>query len=136
MMLNLQHLVLLGLLTAGLHWLFARSSVMEWFWGKLTPDGAVANLVDCAACSGFWLALGVWAMGVRPLAGIVTWWPVEGVLTGVLGIALTPVIEGVILWGLAITAIEEEVHHDEGDEKRKDAAEPAPPVPPLPPPRH
>jgi len=120
MLLNLQLLVMLGLLTAGVHWFVARSHVMEWFWGSLPPGSATAALVDCAACSGYWLGLGVWAAGVRPLSASIPWWPVEALATGVLGLALTPVFEGVILWGLAVTAMESQVSQDDPPDKQDD----------------
>ena len=112
-----QLLVMLGLLTAGMHWLIARSLVMRWFWGSVKPGGILDNLLRCPACSGFWLGLLCWGSGVRPLATILPWAPLDAAATGVLGMAITPIFEGAILWGLSVSAVED------GDGSKTDDAD-------------
>ena len=115
-LLEIQLLVMLGLLTAGLHWLIARSYVMKWFWGRLSPGGFLDKLVRCPACSGFWLGLLCWSGGIRPLGTIVTMAPIDACATGVLAMAITPIFEGAILWGLAVSAVGDQ-NEDTGEEK-------------------
>ena len=102
MTLNLHVLVFFGLLAAGTHWLVARSTIAKPLWSKAT--GTLDELLRCAGCSGWWLGLGLWVTGVRPVDGGVR----AFLLSGVLGAALTPVVEAVVLWGLAETAVEVE----------------------------
>lgn len=103
MTLNFNALIFFGLLTAGVHWLVARSSITKPLWSKAT--GKLDELLRCAGCSGFWLGLALWIIGVRPIDGGVVL-ARAFLLTGVLGAALTPVVEAVVLWGLAETAVE------------------------------
>lgn len=103
MTLNLNTLIFFGLLTAGIHWLVARSSITKPIWSKAT--GKLDGLLRCAGCSGFWLGLALWIIGVRPIDGGIVL-ARAFLLTGVLGAALTPVVEAVVLWGLAETAVE------------------------------
>lgn len=98
---RLDHLFLLGLLCAALHWLVARSVIAKPLWSRAT--GKWDELLRCPACSGFWIANGLWTLGVRPLGdGFLTVF-----LTGALGAILTPVFEATMLWGLERTAVEE-----------------------------
>jgi hypothetical protein len=147
MILNLNALAILGLLSAVIHYVVARSKAMEWFWSlrwwpalrcqrcggrfiktrcdgrwrtahacpavgqQLTIEGLplirdlirdfAAGLLACSACSGFWIGLGLGLAGVRPLGhGLI------GVIcSGLLGVVSTPVVEGVLLWGLRATKI-------------------------------
>jgi hypothetical protein len=109
---DLDQLVLLGLLSASIHWLAARASITKWFWSLgwypirnersvLTRD-FLARLFACAACSGFWIGLGLGFAGVRPIG--------EGwrgiVASGLVGIFVTPVFEGLLLWGLERTHLD------------------------------
>lgn len=94
-------LLLLGLLCAALHWLIARSTIAKPFWSRTT--GKLDELLRCPACSGFWLGLGLWLLGIRPLGNGI----VSCLLSPTLGAILTPVFETALLWGLAHTAIEE-----------------------------
>jgi hypothetical protein len=112
MRLDLNALLLLGLLAAGIHWIVARSKVTKWFWGLdwwpapgsitsgLVKEG-FASLLACTACSGFWIGIGLGIAGVQPVGhGVV------GVAcSGLLGVVATPVVEGVLLWGLSATKI-------------------------------
>lgn len=105
---NLQHLLLLGLLSATLHWLLARSLVARPLWSRLR--GRAAALAECPACSGFWLGLVLGAgLGVLPAVVAMPWpWlgaAVSVLCSGVLAAWLTPVLQGVLLWGLAATAM-------------------------------
>lgn len=93
--LNLEHLVLLGVLSAAIHWLVARSLIFSWFWSRVT--GWAQDLLSCPACSGFWIGLGLGVLGVRPLHGLGL---VDILGAGLFGIYLTPIIEGTLLWGL------------------------------------
>ena len=91
----------LGLLSAAIHWIVARAKVTRSFWSALWLPGFISDLLACAACSGFWIGLGLGLAGIRPLGhGIL------GVLcSGLLGVVATPVVEGVLLWGLSTTKI-------------------------------
>lgn len=100
--------ILLGLLTAAGHWLLARSEVMRWLWSR--ASGRLDALLRCPACSGFWLGLVGWACGLSPLEGLLAWWPLQAVGAGLLAIFLTPVFEGVLLWGLDRSALD--TQHD------------------------
>jgi hypothetical protein len=98
--LHLDHLFLLGLLCASLHWLVARSAAAKPLWSRAV--GKWDELLRCPACSGFWLANGLWTLGVRPLGdGFLSVF-----LTGALGAVLTPIFEAAMLWGLAVSAVE------------------------------
>lgn len=105
MTIDLSTLLVFGILCASLHWFIARSQVMRWFWSR--QHGWIDALLRCPACSGFWLGLNLWCYGVRPLAG--RWW--SAVLTGALGMWLTPVLEAVMLWALERSALEETQAH-------------------------
>ena len=102
MHLNPEHLVLLALLAGPLHWIIARSAIAKPFWSRAT--GYADKLLRCAGCSGFWLGLGLSALGVRPVGGPAV---VEYLAAAVLGALVTPVIEGVLLWGNAVSTVEE-----------------------------
>lgn len=107
-MLDLQQLLLLGLLSAAAHWIIARSKVMRWFWSRLR--GWRADLLACPACSGFWLGLGLAAAGLKPVALVIEGAPhaarvAEIITAGVLAVFLTPVCQAVMIWGLAVSAI-------------------------------
>lgn len=101
MTLNLHTLIFFGLLTSGIHWLVARSLIAKPLWSRAT--GLLDELLRCAGCSGWWLALGLWACGIRPIEPGIRGF----LLTGVLGAVLTPVVESVMLWGLERSAVEE-----------------------------
>lgn len=96
------NLLLLAILSAAIHWLMARSDVMRPFWSR--AHGRAARLLECAACSGFWLGLGLWAVGLRPLAGLPEL--LDALATGLLGLYVTPVAEGVLVWGLEKSVID------------------------------
>jgi hypothetical protein len=117
MQLNTHDLLLLGMLSASLHWIIARSTVMRWFWSRLR--GWPAALLACPACSGFWLGIGLGTVGVRPC--IYPYRTGEIIGAGVLAVLLTPVVQAVFLWGLERTAID-----------TTPADEPTPPTPPAP----
>ena len=107
-MMNWSTFATLGLLTATLHWVFARSKIAEPFW-KLgwLPEGRVREFLDgllsCPACSGFWLGLGLGAVGVRPMVTGYAW--LDVVCAGLAGVYTTPVCQGVMLWGLRATTL-------------------------------
>lgn len=90
------NLILLGLVSASIHWLLARSAIFEFFWGRVR--GFVEKLLACAACSGFWIGIGLGLGGVRPVQDVAWWAQIAG--AGFLGIWLTPVFEGALMWGL------------------------------------
>jgi hypothetical protein len=102
---DLNQLVALGVLAASVHWIVARASVTRFFWslawwperGWLSvAKSFVADLLACAACSGFWIGLGLGLAGVRPVGS--GWLSV--LASGLVGVLTTPVFEGVLLWGL------------------------------------
>lgn len=88
----------LGVLAASIHWTVARATITKWFWGASWLPRFLAELLSCPACSGFWIGLGLGLAGLRPLH---TGHDLLDVfLAGVLALYATPVLEGVMLWGL------------------------------------
>lgn len=104
MILHVDQLFLLGILSASIHWILARSTIAKPLWSR--ARGKLDELLRCPACSGVWIGAGLTAIGIQPLDGI-SWWT-RDVAGGLFGAALTPVFEAVILWGLERTAIERE----------------------------
>jgi hypothetical protein len=110
MKLDVDQLVLLGLLSASIHWLIARAHITKPFWSlewwparfSFGLGLLVSALLACAACSGFWIGLGLGFAGVRPIGA--GWLAV--VASGLAGVLLTPVFEGALLWGLERTHID------------------------------
>jgi hypothetical protein len=99
--LDVRQLVLLGLLSAAVHWLVARAEITRFFWSR--APRVVDKLLRCPSCAGFWIGLGLGALGVRPVAAP----PLTAVLaSGVLAIVATPLVEVALLWALQRTAIE------------------------------
>lgn len=76
---------------------------MQWFWGRL--KGGPAALLACPACSGFWIGLTL-AVVLRPATSGTLW--LDVLVNGFAGLYLTPVAEGVLLWGLATSEIPHE----------------------------
>jgi hypothetical protein len=110
MTLHLQHLLLLGLFGAALHWIVARSQVAKPFWSRLR--GWPAKLLACPACSGFWIGLGLRGAGLTPVrfdggGASLASAAVEALAAGVLAVFLTPVFQAVMLWGLHYSAVQE-----------------------------
>ena len=101
---SLQQFALLGVLSAAVHWLLARSDVMGWFWSRVT--GRLDQLLRCPACSGFWIGLGLGAAGLRPVTTGYDF--VDALTSGLLALYATPVAEGVLIWGLAASEVEDE----------------------------
>lgn len=101
MRLNVADLFLVGILGAAIHWLVARSYVFEFLWGR--ARGFLEKLLACAACSGFWIGVALGLAGIRPLVGIAWWGEIIG--AGMLAVYLTPVFEGVLVWGLEASAV-------------------------------
>lgn len=99
MVLDIQQLILVGILCAAAHWLVARSAILEPLWSRAT--GKVDELLRCAGCSGFWLGLAAGAGGARPVITPASWPAAAPVLlTGLVAMLVTPVFEAVMLWGL------------------------------------
>lgn len=95
---NWSTFVILAILASALHWLIARASITEWFWSaRWLPDFAY-DLLECPACSGFWIGLGLGAAGCRPLV-TGCWWA-DTLLAGIGAMWGVPVAEAVMLWGL------------------------------------
>lgn len=132
MMLNLQHLLLLGLLGAALHWILARSQIAKPFWSRLT--GWPAKLLACPACSGFWIGLGLRGAGITPVsidgafAGPASVVVAESITAAVLAVFLTPVFQAVMLWGLHYSAVAE-LEPEPEPEVPADASGPPPTAP-------
>jgi hypothetical protein len=101
MRLVVDQLLLLGLLTTGLHWLIARAEISRFFWSRTT--GILDKLLRCPACSGFWLGLGL-SPWIHPVG--VGWGP--SLCTGLLALVLTPLGEALLLKALEVTVIEKE----------------------------
>lgn len=109
MTLDISQLVLFGVFCSSLHWLIGRSEIAKPLWSRAT--GWFAALLACAGCSGFWIG------GILGGAGFVL--PVtfniapglyfeiflRALWHGVLGVFVTPVFEGILLWGLHASAL-------------------------------
>lgn len=113
MIVHFDQLVILGILSSSIHWLVARSEIARPLWSR--ARGWLEKLLRCPACSGFWLGgLITWG-GVHPFGdALVTsapWWMwiVKSQLAGLAAMFLTPVFEGVMVWGLNTSAIAEEM---------------------------
>jgi hypothetical protein len=89
----------LAVLAAALHWLAARAEVTKWFWDAAWLPARVRHLLECPSCSGFWLGLGLGAVGARPL--VTGWWWIDVPAAGVAAMYGVPVAEAVMLWGLS-----------------------------------
>lgn len=100
-MIQLQQVALFAILCAVIHWFIARSSIMRWFWSRAT--GGLAELLECPACSGFWIGLLLDVTYISPLGPPTTW--TDPLLSGALGIFFTPLAEAVLLWGLEKSAV-------------------------------
>lgn len=101
MTIDLSKLFVLGLLTASIHWIIARSWVAKPLWCR--ARGFFDELLRCPACSGWWLGIGFGIAGLRPV-----WFHdrVASVMaTALLATILTPVFEAALLWGLRRSAI-------------------------------
>ncbi len=99
--LNVEHFVLLGLLAAPLHWIVGRSEIGKPLWSR--TRGWFAKLLACPACSGFWLGLGLHAVGVTPVQA--THPVAEFLAAGVLATFLTPIAQAAMLLGLRASAV-------------------------------
>jgi hypothetical protein len=115
MLLDVSQLLLFGMLCASLHWLIARSEIARPFWSRV--NGMLGRLLACPACSGFWL--GGFLGGINVVEPVrvdmisPTTDTVMHVVAGaILGVIVTPVFEGLLLWGLERTAIVEEPDDD------------------------
>lgn len=87
----------LNILATAIHWTIARSQIMRWFWGSTWLPELLRDLLECPACSGFWIGLGLGLAGLRPLGG--PWWW-GSLAAGALALFGTPIAEGLLLWGL------------------------------------
>lgn len=101
-MIDWNQLVTLGVLAAVIHWLVARAQITQHFWRlEWLPVGRdfVDGLLRCAACSGWWIGLGLgWGRHLVPFQMGSAFWNVVG--AGLTGIFVTPIFESVLLWGL------------------------------------
>ncbi len=121
MTLDLHQLLLLGLLSTSVHWLVARSSIAEPLWSR--ARGRLGDLLRCPACSGWWLGLGLGALGITPVASPHRW--IAIVAAGLLAVVLTPVVEAGLLFGLQHSAIPPEPEEPEAAPLPTLLAEPA-----------
>lgn len=102
MTVKLDDLLVLGILSAAIHWLIGRSEIAKPLWSRAT--GFWSRLLSCPACSGWWIGLGLGAAGLRPwLTG---WVVLDIVDSAVMAMWLTPVFEAILLWGLDGSRIE------------------------------
>jgi hypothetical protein len=102
----LDQLFLLGVLSTALHWLGARSEIARPLWSR--THGWLDKLLRCPACSGYWLGGLIALGGVHPFGDAATGWRllVQLQLSGLAAMVLTPIFEGVMLWGLRESAIQ------------------------------
>lgn len=115
MILDLHQLLILGIMCASIHWIFARSNIMKPLWSR--ARGVLASWLACAGCFGTWVGVALGFAGLRPVAWYyadeLTLWSsaIEIAQTALLATFLTPVFEGILLWGLERSAIEEPGAH-------------------------
>lgn len=101
---DLGQFALLGVTSASLHWLLARSKIAQPLWSR--ARGWLDALLRCPACSGFWLGLGLGAGGIRPMEfGHGPTLDIAG--AGILAVFACPVAEGILIWGLKMSTVEE-----------------------------
>jgi len=100
-MTTFERLILLGILSSSLHWLIARAGITKFWWSRIKGFGA--KLLECPACSGFWIGLGFGMLGIGLPLFERFWLNVLG--NGFVCLFLTPVFEGFLLWGLSLSAI-------------------------------
>lgn len=107
MTLDVRQLVILGLLSASLHWIVGRSKLAQPLWSR--ARGWFGALLSCPACSGFWLGLGLGAAGARPVGGLSHRWHDAAAITvaGLLAVVITPMVEAVFLLALQHSAVPE-----------------------------
>lgn len=109
--------VLLGVLSATIHWLIARSKIAQPLWSR--ARGWIATLLACPACSGFWIGAALTATGIVAAPPWFLGPPDTTVFTagailtnGLLAVFLTPVCEGILMWGFGMSAIESDEPDD------------------------
>ncbi len=111
MILDLHQLLILGIFCASIHWIFARSKIMKPLWSR--ARGVLASWLACPACFGMWVGIALGFAGLRPVAWYcveeMTFWSsaIEIAQVGLLATFLTPVFEGILVWGLETSAIQE-----------------------------
>ncbi len=106
--LDVHQLVLLGLLSTAVHWIVGRSKVGRPLWSR--AGGWFGALLACPACSGWWIGLGLGMAGLKPVGGLphIGYDVATIIVAGLLAVVITPVFEGIMLWGLERSAIPEE----------------------------
>jgi hypothetical protein len=102
-MFNWSTLTTLAILAAATHWLVARAQITKRFWDAIWLPEFIYDLLSCPACSGFWIGLGLGALGVRPLVTGHLW--IDVIVAGIAAMYGVPVAEAVMLWGLERTKI-------------------------------
>jgi hypothetical protein len=108
MTLDVSQLLLFGLLCASIHWLVARSEIARPLWSR--ARGVLGKLLACAGCSGFWLGGIVagtgWAIPAQLYDDTLRdAWSIHAAMGALLGVVVTPVFEGILLWGLERSSI-------------------------------
>jgi hypothetical protein len=135
MTIDLHQLTLLAVLCTAIHWLFARSAIMKWFWdlrwwpkartgflqrneGEPLPSRLIFQDQGPLALPFYELLSGLlactacagWWLGLG--AGLLGIWPLRlgpawiNVLgAGLTGVVIVPILEGALIWGLRTTRI-------------------------------
>jgi hypothetical protein len=100
---NWSTLATLWLFATAFHWTVARSTIMRWFWGASWLPSFLSELLECPACSGFWLGCALALIGLRPFT---TGYAILDIgVAGLLALLGVPVVEAILLWGLDRSAI-------------------------------
>lgn len=82
-MANCADYILLGVIVTAIYYLVNYATITKWLWSRYPRR--LWPLVNCAACSGFWIGMivciglqetGLWARGFIqiPIAGLATMW--------------------------------------------------------------
>jgi hypothetical protein len=96
-----QTLLLYALCSAALFYLGSRAMVTSWLWSRYPSK--LAQFMDCAACTGFWLGLGLGYVGGYHLGldllGLEGDRAATVALAGLCSLTVTPIAAGVMQWG-------------------------------------
>ncbi len=95
-------LILYSLLCAAMFFLGSRATVTRWLWKRYPPR--LAHFLDCSACTGFWLGIGLSltlgrhaSLNVFELDAFAWYTPI---VVGLCMIVLTPITAGLMQAGL------------------------------------
>jgi hypothetical protein len=102
------NLTVFMVLSTAIHYLFGRAEITRFLWIRYPPF--LDRLARCAACSGFWIGLGLSQLVQPPFVEQVRWnyWlaPFVGALYGLF---LTPIGTWILVTTLDLSAIKDDI---------------------------